>query len=79
MERCDAACHIPVAGLFESGCADHIGKALLIRESADALDEVLVRGAVIRNHLAQPRDHIERIGVIDLIKSGDSRRAEFQT
>ena len=54
---------------------DHLGEVRLRGELADALDEVLVRGAVPGEYRAEERDDRERVLVVDTVRSHEDALA----
>ena len=53
----------------EARVLDHFGKLGLRRELANALDQILVRGAVPGEDRAKERDDGERVLVVDAVRS----------
>ena len=53
----------------EARVLDHLGERGLRRELADALDQILVRGAVAGEDRAEERDDRERVLVVDPVVS----------
>ena len=53
----------------EARVLDHFGKLGLRRELANALDQILVRGAVAGEDRAEERDDRERVLVVDPVVS----------
>ena len=53
----------------EARVLNHLSKVGLRRELADALDEVLVRGAVPGEYRAEEGDDRERVLVVDAMRS----------
>ena len=61
----------------ETRVLDHLGEVRLRRELADALDEVLVRGAVPGEDRAQEGYDRERVLVVDTVMSHESAPARM--
>src|SRR5690242_17502243 len=80
MQRDDAAGQLPIADAAEAGRLDHRGKSLRLRKFTDGLDEVLIRFAVAGDHLADARDSLEGIELVQPVEPGhvDSRKFKAQ-
>ena len=74
----DTTCHIRVAHALEASIFNHHGELWLLREHLDRLDQVLIAVLVVRNGLAHPWDHIERVEVIHLLEARDDHLAELK-
>ena len=64
----DAAREIAVGDARESSITDQAGKALLIRELANAFDKITIGIGSTGGQLTKARDHLERVEVIELIE-----------
>ena len=59
VEGCNSAGKIRVTDLAEAGVAQFGGKALLVGETSDGFDQVLIAGAVLGDMLPEFRHYIE--------------------
>src|SRR3974390_1028360 len=65
----DAAAQVVVARLGESGRAQHAEQGFLIRMHADRLGQIPITHRVPRHDLAEQRQHVEGVGVIDRLEA----------
>jgi hypothetical protein len=79
MERSDAPRQIAEFDLVETGSADHLGEFALPRETSDTFDEIGVGIAVTGDHLAQERDELEAVEIVERLKERVYFGREFQT
>mmetsp|Transcript_27724 Transcript_27724/g.60574 ORF Transcript_27724/g.60574 Transcript_27724/m.60574 type:complete len:342 (+) Transcript_27724:144-1169(+) len=68
---------VGVLHVGETSFAHHVRKHLLLRELADALDEVLVGVAVVGDELPHEGDHVEGVLVVHLPQHGRPHLAEL--
>src|SRR5690349_24500270 len=61
----DAGAEVAVVGAAEAGAGHHRLELVLRRMLADRLGQILVTGGVVGEQLAQPRQHLEGMEVVD--------------
>src|SRR5579871_700839 len=78
MNRDDAARQIGIGDAFEAYRRHAFDQFGLRREFADALGEVLIGVAVVRDHPAEERQHRKGIAIIEFRERWDRDLAEFK-
>src|SRR4051812_16040439 len=77
VDRHQPAEHRLGRGADEPGIPNHRPECRGFRKAANALDEVAITLLVMRDDLADPRDHIGRVRLIKSRKAGPIARREF--
>src|SRR5690606_30112786 len=78
MQRDDAAGQVVIRAALEAGAAHHLAQRLLIRMATDRLGEIAVARGVVGQPLAEPRQHVERVGVVDRVQRPQMRLRELE-
>src|SRR6185312_2298226 len=79
MDGRDAAGEIAEAHALETGRLDALGERRLRRKTPDALDQILVGGAIPRDDGTDQRHEAEGIGLVEPVEAGHDDAAEFET
>src|SRR5205807_7027850 len=78
MDRGDPAGEVAEADVVEPGLPHPLGEGFLRREAPDALDEILVGGAVAGHDLPDERQRLEGIEVVEPGEPGQGDAAELE-
>ena len=78
VERDDAAGHRRERDATKAGSLDHLREGFRFGKFANRFDEILIGLAVAGHRLADTRDHLERIELVERVEAGHVDRGKFQ-
>src|SRR5262245_15685484 len=79
MKRGNAAGEGRIGDALETRLPHHLGEIVRRREFSDAFNEIAIGVLIAGDMLADLRDHLEGIGVVDLVEHGDIDLGKLQT
>src|SRR5262245_25836863 len=78
MKGRDPACQIAELDALEPSRRHPAGEFLLSGESSDALHQILIGAAILRHNLAEHRQDLKGIKVVEPVEDGNRDMAEFE-